>query len=526
MTQPALSPWADRVRSALEAQGRRPIIEYLQRQRWFRGKGRSVADVRVVDAFELSSGAVPYLLAILLVEYRGGVQERYATPLTIRPTVDDGDPTAIAEVTNSSTHQWICDATKEDEVWSALCAVIGGERSLLGQYGSLAGRGIAGHGPELTASVDQVRVLSAEQSNTSVLLGQRIILKLIRKVEFGINPDSEILEFLTTKTSYRDVPRLLGLMTYHDSQVEEAVAEGTTIVAQGFVSNQGDGWSYTLKWLTAWLEEVRNVHPNLPRNSTDVIRSRFEMFLEDMRHLGMLTAHLHLALASQQEPEAFRPELITTEDVERWQGKMVQFLSEVCRDLRGASDEQRTLAGLSHEMVDGLESACRNRFNQLNLLANGRSMKIRHHGDYHLGQILKTQGGFVVIDFEGEPARPLEERRAKVCSLKDVAGMLRSFNYAAEVALKQQQPAFAADRAAIRKWEDSVRAVFLDGYWSVAQPGEATFLLDTRDDEMRVLQVYELDKALYELQYELRNRPDWLGIPLHGVQRLIQSEVS
>lgn len=526
MTQAGQSPWTDRVRSALEAQGRGPVIEYLQRQRWFRGKGRSVADVRFVDGFELSSGAVPRLLAVLLVEYRGGVQEHYLTPLSIRPRVEGEEAMAIAAVPGSSTSQWVCDATREDDVWRTLYDAVGGEKEIIGLSDSLTGRVIPGKQDELASPVDQVKVLSADQSNTSVVLDRRVIIKLIRKLDLGINPDHEVLEFLTTQTACREVPPLLGLMTYHDNHVEETGAEGTILVVQGFVPNKGDGWSYTLMRLEELLKPIREGEQDRLGITSKAVRDKLDTFLGEIRHLGVLTGKLHLALASNTELDAFRPEPITAHDVEGWHAKMMQLLTEVCRDLRGLPVEHQTLMGLSLDEADGVERVCRNRFEQLSLLAKGRSAKVRHHGDYHLGQVLKTEDGFIVIDFEGEPARPLEERRAKVCPLKDVAGMLRSFNYAAQAVLKQHQPISAPESVIITDWERAARAAFLDGYRSIAKPGEVAFLPDTWEDVMQVLRVYELDKALYELQYELHNRPDWLPIPLQGIRSLMHKQVA
>jgi trehalose synthase-fused probable maltokinase len=508
------SPWTDQVRSALEAQGRGPVIEYLQRQRWFRGKGRSVADVRFVDGFELSSGTVPHVLAVLLVEYRGGGQERYAAPLSVRPRLEGDDAVAIAALSDSTAQLWVCDATRDDDVWRALYAAVGGEREIIGHADCLAGKVMPGTQKEWAAPVDRVKVLSAEQSNTSVVLDRRVIMKLIRKLDMGINPDGEVLEFLTTQTSCRDIPPLLGLMNYHDCQTEEMAAEGTILVAQGFVPNKGDGWNYILMRLEELL------------NASKARREMSDTFLAEIRHLGLVTGRLHLALASNAELEAFRPEPTTDQDVEGWQGKMTQLLADVCRDLRGMPVEQQALIGLSLDEPDRLERVCRTRFENLHLLANGHTAKIRCHGDYHLGQVLKTDDGFVVIDFEGEPARPLKERRAKHCPLKDVAGMLRSFNYATHAVLKQGRPFSATDRDVIMEWERAARTAFLDGYRSVAKPDEAAFLPDTWEDVVRVLQVYELDKALYELQYELHNRPDWLPIPLQGIRSLALEEVA
>lgn len=521
MTQTAQQKWIDRVRSALAGQGRRPVIEYLQRQRWFGGKGKPLADVRFLDALELPAREVPHGLVFLRVEYRGGTQERYIVPLSVRPKATSDDAAAIVELSEAPGSQWVCDATRDDEVWRSLYAIVASGRELVGQTGSLLGRTMPGREKDMAGSASVINVLSAEQSNTSVVFDGRVIMKLIRKVETGVNPDSEVLEFLTTKTTCGDIPPLLGIMTYYDSQAEE-VSEGTIGMIQRFIPNKGDGWSYTLASLEQLLEKTRRGGPGLVGHSSIAVLDRPDAFLDEIRHLGVITGNLHLALASNAEPEAFRPEPITVADIERWQRKMTQFLADVCRDLRGLSVGQQAMAGLSPDEAGILEAACRNRFGDLSLLVKGPSVKIRHHGDYHLGQVLKTDEGFVVLDFEGEPARPLEERRAKVCPLKDVASMLRSFNYAAQAALKRRPSVSAEDGMIMTEWERAARTAFLDGYRSVAIPGEAVFLPAMWEEALKVIRVYELDKALYELRYEMRHRPDWLPIPLRGIQRLIR----
>lgn len=523
--QAAQQVWIDRIRSALEGQGRRPVIEYLQRQRWFGGKGKPLADVCLLDAVALSTGELPRLLVLLLVEYRGGAQERYMVPLSVRPKATSGETDAIVELSEPPGSQWVCDATREDDAWRSLYAIVASGREVVGQTGSISGRTMPGREKEMVCPTSVINVLSAEQSNTSVVFDRRVIMKLIRRVEMGVSPDSEVLEFLTTKTAYGYIPALLGIMTYYDSQADD-VSEGTIGVIQRFIPNKGDGWSYTLASLDQLLEKTRQAGPGLVGHSSSTVLDRADAFFGEIRHLGVITGNLHLALASNAELEAFRPEPITASDVERWQRKMAQLLADVCRELRGLSAEHHAMGGLSSEEADILEAACRNRFADLSLLVKGPSVKIRHHGDYHLGQVLKTAAGFVVLDFEGEPARPLEERRAKVCPLKDVAGMLRSFNYAAQAALKRRPSVSAEDGSILTEWEGAARTAFLDGYRSVAKPGREKFLPAVWEDAERVIRVYELDKALYELRYEMRNRPDWLPIPLQGIRRLAWERVS
>lgn len=525
MTEAAQQVWIDRLRSALEREGRRPLIEFLQQQRWFSGKGKPLADARLSDTIELSAGTAPRLLAVLLVEYRGGAQERYMVPLVIRSKTERVDASAIVELPESSAHQWVCDGTRDEEIWKLLYEGVAQGKELAGQFGSMGGRTMPGSLEELAGPVKAVKVLSAEQSNTSVVFDRRVIMKLIRKVEMGINPDSEVLEFLVTKTLCKDVPPLLGLMTYDECQTEGG-QPGTVVVVQRFIPNSGDGWSYTLSHLNELLEQGRGAVRDRGENLSKAVGDISGAFLGEIHRLGAITGNLHLALSSEAEEEAFCPEPITAADVERWHTKMTHDLAEVCRDLRALSADQRSAVGLSVDDTDRLEAACRHRFGDIRLLANEQPAKIRHHGDYHLGQVLRTDDGFVVIDFEGEPARPLEERRAKVCPLKDVAGMLRSFNYAAQTTLKQHQPVSPTDAAVMAEWEGAGRAAFLAGYRSVAKPGQAVFLPAEWDHTLRVLHLYELDKALYELRYEMRNRPDWLSIPLQGIRRLTREHAA
>jgi maltose alpha-D-glucosyltransferase/alpha-amylase len=520
MTKTARQRSVEQVLAALDREGRRSLIEFLQRQRWFGGKGKPLADVRLSDAIGLSDGVDSRLLAFLLVEYRGGAKERYVMPLTVKSMNGENNSKALVPLPDSATHERVCDATGDAETWISLYDAVAKGRELAGQSGCLIGRAMPQGREELAKPVREVKVLSAEQSNTSVILDRRVIMKLIRKVDAGINPDSEVLEFLTTQTTCRDVPALLGVMTYDDGMADEA-QPSTVAVLQRFVPNAGDGWTYTLAHLVTLLDEGGKAVTERGDNLSKAVASISGPFFTQIRRLGEITGGLHMSLASRQEQEAFCPEPISARDIDRWKAGMTKHLTDVCHDLHALQPEQRSALELTSDDVARLETACRDRFGDLPLLAQGRVAKVRHHGDYHLGQVLKTTDGFVVIDFEGEPARTLDERRTKVCPLKDVAGMLRSFNYAAHTALKQRATASATDIGLVNEWEGAARSTFLDGYRSVAKPGQAVFLPATWEEAFRVTRLYELDKALYELRYEMRNRPDWLAIPLAGIRALV-----
>jgi len=524
MTQVTQQIWIDRVRTALEAEGRRPLIEFLQRQRWFGGKGRSLVDVRLSDAIVLSAAPEPRLLAIIAVEYRGGDRESYAAPLSIRVGTGSVGEGAVVELRDVSDGCWVNDATKDGDLWKTCLSAVSDDKTFLGESGCVVGRTTTGRQGELAGPWNKVMVLSGEQSNTSVVFDRRVIMKLIRKVEMGVNPEGEILEFLTTETSCTDVPPLLGVMTY-DSGLGGDCQPGTLALVERFVPNQGDGWSYVLNALAELMERAGGGDFATESDLKKVVCDVAGNVLGDIRRLGEVTGNLHRALSTPTETDAFRPEQVTSRDCEDWREGMVKQLVSVCRDLCALSPDQQSAMGLTADEAGGMEAACWKRFEALRLLAREGTVKIRHHGDYHLGQVLKTDSGFVVIDFEGEPARPLLERRRKVCPLKDVAGMLRSFSYAAQTTLKRH-PASVSGMAVLEEWERAAREAFLEGYRSRVTPDRAMFLPMEWADALRVLRAYELDKAIYELRYELRNRPEWSPIPLQGIRSLTREAVA
>lgn len=509
---------SEHVRAALDREEGRPLIAFLRRQRWFGGKGRVVNTAHIGEAILLSPGTPGRWLALVKVDYHGGQVERYAMLLCIRAAAGREDPDALVPWPHASGSEWICDATQDPDTWSALYEAVAEEQTLTGEQGCLKGRALPAGQGAWSRPPRQTKILSGEQSNTSVVFDERVMLKLMRKLETGINPDSEMLEFLTTHTTCLLAPPLFGVLTYGPPAAEES-GRCTIALLQRFLPRSVDGWRYTLAHLTQVLAEGPDPSQQ-GRALAEAVGDMSASFRQDMRALGVLTGELHLALASRNEPESFRPELITPADVDRWQAHMSQLLATVCRDLRGLPPSQRSSLYVTDAEVTQLETTCPEWFEALGSLPRTGACKIRHHGDFHLGQVLKTDAGFAVIDFEGEPARSLEVRRAKVCPLKDVAGMLRSFGYAARAPLMGQGPVSATAAGYLEEWERAICAAFLEGYRATAIPGKALFLPPTWEDCLRIIHAYEVDKVLYELEYELRNRPEWLPIPLTGLRRL------
>jgi trehalose synthase-fused probable maltokinase len=322
------------------------------------------------------------------------------------------------------------------------------------------------------SELEPVRPMSGEQSNTSIRFGNALILKLFRRLQYGPNPDVEIGWFLTEHTHFRGTPPVAGSLSY----VTPDGCEASLALLQRFERNRGDAWTTTLERLRAVLDGAASA-PSF----------------EAVRRLGATTAELHRALGSSSSDPAFAPETVTRTDVEQW-------LSTIEQEVRIAA------AALQRHGTDVDMSRLRTRAEGIRELE--RAVKTRHHGDYHLGQVLeRDDGSFVIIDFEGEPSRPLAQRREKRSPLRDVAGMLRSLDYARTAALRSGDASDRVRASRANGWYTSAREAFLDAYL----PG-ARKLLPT--EVAPALDALELEKAAYEVLYELNNRPDWLPIPL------------
>lgn len=363
--------------------------------------------------------------------------------------------------------------------------------------------------------------VGSEQSNTSVTFDDRAILKVFRRLEPGPNPELEVADFLTRATSLRAVPRLGGSIEYEGTG-EEPV---TLATLQEFVPNQGDAWTAVGARLAEYFTAVVTGDAGAP-NDPAYARALAAADAQEARALGELTGRLHMALASATAPPAMVPALIGAADVAAWQAGMDAQLVRVSNSLAGALD--RLPADLRERARQFLDLAPRlaERAAALHALTAEPVQKVRVHGDYHLGQILRTERGFVIVDFEGEPARPLAERRAKACALKDVAGMTRSFAYAARAAMRRAAEVSGGDDARLDRllswasaWETGVRDAFLDGYLAETAARDARFLPRRRETIEAVLEAYELGKAVYELDYEMNHRPAWVGIPLDALLR-------
>jgi maltose alpha-D-glucosyltransferase/alpha-amylase len=510
------------VRTLIE---REALVPFLQRQRWFGGKARAMRAARVVDWGLLRRGAHPVFIAIVQVDYQDGGREQYFVPLALvdgaaaEGILATAPHAALARLTGARKGL-VVDGGADDETLRTLLDIFDRQESGRTKRGVVRIKRTPIYGQVRGEGALTPRRLGAEQSNTSVAYGHRLIAKAFRRVEPGPNPDVEIGEYLTTRTAFRRAPRVAAFLEY-----EPAGEPPPTHLAAVWelVPSQADGWNHALAELQRFYDEVQTrpappAELNPPQSALSLVDvptpqemcNLSGVYIDSAQQLGRRTAELHLALAADAGNAAFSPEPFTREDVARVAAQGIGALQSV----RGSLDPHVTerVERALHRLRDG---------------EGGQPMRLstartRIHGDFHLGQVLWSEGDFYLIDFEGEPARPLDERRRKESPMKDVAGMMRSFSYAAYAALF----AHAAGRSDevdrlepwTRAWQAWVGASFLRGYLAAA--GAAAFVPDDPVQRAALLDLFLIDKALYELQYELNNRPDWVRIPLRGLAEL------
>ena len=517
---------------------------YLPLQRWFGNKSTSIQSTTVADWGKLDhSGAI---FCLVHVEYETGSSDRYFLPVAIafgdsaRALRDSSPASILSAVLSPSGEGVLYDATYDPHSCEALLNLIANSSTFPTQQGSVEGTPSSALRTLMTKKSQDMtltpRRSSAEQSNTSVLFGNRLIMKLFRHPEPGLNPDCEIGKFLTEQAHFSNIPPFGGSIEY----LCKGNAPTTLCMMQGLVANQGDGWQWMLEELERYYENYvqktipaeelglaavsTSAHLGVARASA-FAQEHAGVALDAAAVLGRRTAEMHLALASSAINPAFSPEPLTKEYFDNLQASINAQAAHAYELLR------KTMSGLADDTVEIAALLLSHRTRILGGLgaSNIDSMdgqRIRIHGDYHLGQVLRVKSDFVIIDFEGEPARSLDIRRMKHSPLKDVAGVLRSFNYAAWAALMRYSSRRPEDQSKLepwaRLWDESASAEFLHAYMETmagshlipAAPAAQWSLLD----------LYLLEKAFYELIYELNSRPDWVKIPLMGVAALLQQE--
>jgi len=511
------------------------LPQYLSRQRWFRGKARDIVSCSLVDWCKIGAA---FFITLIQVRYDSGEQEEYFMPLKIvqgepaRTLINEMPDSILAFVRNRRGEGILFDALMDRASCDILFTAIGDGRdygtakngkitaSPTNVYEQLTGSGIP---------CTSVRKLGVEQSNTSIIIDDTFVFKFYRKIETGLNPDVEMSLFLTEQGRFTGIARVAGTLDYQAASGQRA----TVGMVQEFVSSRGDGWSYTLEALKDF---YRSVAEHLPENEPappvdfplmeaggqkppEVLLDIAAEYIQAVRTLGERTAEFHLALAKDKKNPDFRPEKATTIHTEQLADAVIHLVQESLAILNSKADD---LPPDLRENVDRIlvqGPALVSKISNVAEFGEKLGYLIRHHGDYHLGQVLRTDEDFILLDFEGEPLRPLAERRRRGSPIKDVAGMMRSFHYAAQVALpvniessKKKKVLFSWGRA----WHQWMSATFAASYFDAA--ADAKFLPVTGADF--ILEIFLLEKAFYELKYELNNRPDWVHIPLTGILEL------
>lgn len=522
----------NRMRAAIADQ----MPRYLQNQRWFRAKARKIRSVSLIDSVGLPLSDARALIALIRVEFEEGHYQSYVIPLFHSPRPDAGESESLIlrlHSIESAPETVLTDALASQEFLRALLTAIEGGLTFRGECGTL----LAHPSVVLKGQISEpesklpARVLKVEQSNTSIVYGDRFILKFYRSVEEGVSPDFEVGQFLTEVVHFPNTPQVGGSLEYRTD-------EGKTLtlgILQEFVPNQGDAWSFTLRSLKDLTTDIgtgdvqkssSGSRPGAGRISG--WHERLETHVSWMGLLGKRTAEMHVALASAKAEPAFSPEPFTHTFREMLRTSLhdmaVRNFDLLNSKLNTLPEPLQQAAKSAVELEDQVLLT----FHTI-LEKSRQAMRTRIHGDYHLGQVLFTGSDFMIIDFEGEPAKAIEERRAKRSPLQDLAGMLRSFQYAEraaylEISHRVDQPLgdVSAIGEMLARWRRAAARRFIEEYRCAAEG--ASFLPERWEDAEELLRLHLLEKAIYELGYELNNRPNWLSIPLSGIEELVGHE--
>jgi maltose alpha-D-glucosyltransferase/alpha-amylase len=521
------------------------LLDYVRGQRWFRGKARHASSAGVQDIVPMHLNSSTAYITLLRVEYPEGEPEIYVIPLMAAPAGREAEfagkyPHAVVArlKPRSKKGEILYDAMVDREFGNFLLAAVTRRRSFKGRFGEISSSPTKYLRQIIAPGINDLEPapMQVEQTNTSVVYGNQYILKLYRKLEEGVNPDVEIGRFLTENTSFTNISQVAGSLEYRRGRGKVM----SLAILQSYVPNEGDAWQYTLDSLERYFDGVLS-HPtvqappvplphllSLPKEAPPLEQETIGAYLASARLLGQRTAELHIALASGRENPDFAPEPFTPvyqiSLYQSFRGFAIRTLDllrerlghlpeDAPKDARAVLDMEKTIIG------------------RYDLVRRGKiaASRIRCHGDYHLGQVLFTGQDFIIIDFEGEPARSPGERQLKRSPLRDVAGMIRSFHYAARTALNKQALLLPKSDNALPRlnhwaqhWYTWVAVNFLKAYLDVMKPAG---LLPEDPGQLKILlDAFLYDKALYEVGYELNNRPDWVKVPLQGILQMLAAE--
>ena len=513
-------PWrigmAEKTRQQFETD---TLPRYIETQRWYPAKGTAIDKARIIDQVLWQDGKLSWLIPLIATDVAGekaGVEsQEYFVPLAMAWEEREDDrvknlsSAAVVKVRQQGNIGIIGDAFADEAFCHAVVKAIAARKEVPTTQGKLqfrptnAFKEIAGT-DFATLPVERPR---GSSSNTVVTMGERLMLKGYRRLRVGMNPELEMGLYLTEVAHYPNCAALAGVLEYIGNDNQNRLL----MMLQAYVRNQGDGWTYALEYVRRHLEQYRTtpVGDALPPNA-------HEAFLIMIRVLAVRTAELHRALAAPTQDAAFSPQPLTRTDIDAYRQRALEEAHSALDKLAAALETVPAADRDSANRVLAQREAILTRI-QSYAKESTQGVKIRIHGDYHLGQVLVTKNDFVIIDFEGEPGNSLEMRRAKHSPLRDVAGMLRSFAYVQQSALRSvahNETEAARLSPLARAWEVATREAFISAYDGAARDAN---LYDALQPGRGLLGLFELEKVLYELRYEIGNRPTWVGIPLQGV---------
>jgi maltose alpha-D-glucosyltransferase/alpha-amylase len=521
----------------------RIIPRYITHCRWFGSKAKRINKVQIIEnIIYKTQESSPHIL-LLRISFSEGSEELYQLALSFLPktaalSIIENYPQSIICDLKVDQHEGVLyDCIYDESVQQILFNTIIQRKKVKTTKGLMYGvlNGQIKVSEQIEKSDFTSRVLKAEQSNTAVIFDESYFLKVYRRLENGKNPELEIMSFLSEK-DFSYIPSF-------DGSLEYLTEKGQLInlaILQGFVKNSGDAWSYISNVAKGYFESILSQGDKklqLPENYTSILNSTFklpedfalltgELFLEMLSLLGKRTAQMHCSLSSDSEDPAFSPEPFSL----LYQRSLFQAVQGLVK--RSLRLLEKRLTFLKPAIMEDAKYLLNNEqllIETLRQLIHQRivSSKIRIHGDYHLGQVLYTGKDFVIMDFEGEPARPLSERKLKRSPFKDIAGMIRSFDYAAYSVITStpsfMETHFTTLQNWIEPWYHYVSTLFVQTY--LHEAGNVSFIPESLEQTEILLQSFLIEKASYELAYELNNRPDWVIIPLKGLIRICREKL-
>jgi maltose alpha-D-glucosyltransferase/alpha-amylase len=512
-------PWrigmADRLRTQFEVD---TLPRYIEVQRWYATKSAVIKRAQLIDHAVWEFEGLSWMLPMFKIE--GPIEEStYFMPLAMAwEDLDEDRVTNLTAATIAKIRQQANVGIMGDAFYDeAFCRAVLTATAAGTQIDTTAGRLQFTPTSAFNKTSTEIASLSVSRpsvssSNTVVTFNETLFLKGYRRLRVGVNPELEMGRFLTEVVNYPNCVPVLGALEYfgNDGRVM------TLALVQGYVPNQGDGWDYTLHYVERYLEDLRTFGSDHHAGS-----DTFGGFLALITTLGQRTAELHLALAKRTGDPAFDPEPLALGDLAGYKERASQDAIDTLTMLRERLTQLPTAAQEGARVLLASQDKVQARINDAQMAATA-GLKTRCHGDYHLGQVLVNGMDFVIIDFEGEPARSFEQRRLKTSPLRDVAGMLRSFNYARWSALRriaQNADELALLGPAARDWEHASREAFLTGYAMTTGSAESAVPLD-----IGLMHLFEMEKAMYELRYELDNRTDWVQVPMQGILAMLGDE--